>query len=171
MAQRLLELEYSIISDLVGSNQFMSYPQRLCHSFRGCVLPLPSCFRSRPGSTFAHDFEELPRICQEGTLHLSSPDSHPWQSWENHCPVVSAGRCGTHSCPRSAHPRVTSLHKFALNGFDRHSSVLTPSTKHWCHQAPALSQGPCDKPHPKNKALVTTGRFWGTLLKSLRNTF
>ena len=29
---------YSILG-LVGSNQFLSYSQRLCHSFNGCALP------------------------------------------------------------------------------------------------------------------------------------
>ena len=38
-AQGLPGVESSNILDLVGSNQYMSYPQRLCHSFKGCALP------------------------------------------------------------------------------------------------------------------------------------
>ena len=38
-AQVLLEVKSSTILGLIGSNQFMSYPRRLCHSFKGCALP------------------------------------------------------------------------------------------------------------------------------------
>ena len=39
-AQVLLEVDSSAILGLISSNQFMSYPQWLCHSFKGCTLPL-----------------------------------------------------------------------------------------------------------------------------------
>ena len=35
---RSTEVKSSAILDLVGSNQFVSYPQRLWHSFKGCAL-------------------------------------------------------------------------------------------------------------------------------------
>lgn len=38
-AQVLLEVGSSAILGLISSNQFMSYPQWLCHSFKGCGLP------------------------------------------------------------------------------------------------------------------------------------
>ena len=38
-SQSLLEVKSSATLDLVGSNQFMLYPQRLCHSFKDCALP------------------------------------------------------------------------------------------------------------------------------------
>ena len=38
-AQGPLEVELPATLDLVGSNQFLSYPQWLCHSFKGCALP------------------------------------------------------------------------------------------------------------------------------------
>ena len=37
--QGLLEVEFSTFLSLVGSNQFSSYLQWLCHSFKGCTLP------------------------------------------------------------------------------------------------------------------------------------
>ena len=40
-AQGPLEVKPSAILDLVSSNQFMLYPQWLCHSFKGCALSLP----------------------------------------------------------------------------------------------------------------------------------
>lgn len=38
-AQGPLEVESSAILDLVGSNQFLLYPQWLCHAFKGCAPP------------------------------------------------------------------------------------------------------------------------------------
>ena len=57
-AQGLLEVKSSIILNLVGSSQLMMYPQGLCHSFRGCVLPPPSCFIS-----MFDDRENGGRVC------------------------------------------------------------------------------------------------------------
>ena len=37
-----MEVDLSAILNLVDSDQFLSCPQWLCHSFKGCVLP-PSC--------------------------------------------------------------------------------------------------------------------------------
>ena len=35
-----MEVESSTILGLIGSKQFLSYPQWLCHAFSGCALPL-----------------------------------------------------------------------------------------------------------------------------------
>ena len=35
----LLEVQSSAILDLVGSNQFLSCPMSMSHSFKGCTLP------------------------------------------------------------------------------------------------------------------------------------
>ena len=45
-AHSLLEVEPPAILDLVGSNQFLLYPQGLCHSFKGCVLTPSLLFQS-----------------------------------------------------------------------------------------------------------------------------
>lgn len=37
--QDLLEVKSPTIWELLGSNQFMSYPQQLCHSFKSYALP------------------------------------------------------------------------------------------------------------------------------------
>ena len=50
-AQGPLEVESSAILDLDDSNQFMSYPQLVSHSFKGCALP-PSCFTFFWGMAF-----------------------------------------------------------------------------------------------------------------------
>ena len=38
-AQGLLEVRSSAILELVGSNQFLWYPQQLCYSFNSWALP------------------------------------------------------------------------------------------------------------------------------------
>ena len=38
-SQGLLGVQCSAILDLIGCNQFLLYPQRLCHSFKSCALP------------------------------------------------------------------------------------------------------------------------------------
>lgn len=45
-AQSPLEVKSYTILDLVGSNQFLSYLQGLCHSLRVVLHPLPSCCSS-----------------------------------------------------------------------------------------------------------------------------
>ena len=47
-AQGLLEAESSAILGLVGSNQFMSYPQGLCQSFKSCALPASLLSQKEP---------------------------------------------------------------------------------------------------------------------------
>ena len=42
MRLRSTGIQSSAILNLVCCNQWMSYPQLLCHSFKGCALP-PSC--------------------------------------------------------------------------------------------------------------------------------
>ena len=41
------EVKSSAILALVGSNQFLSHPQGLCHSFKSCALPF-SLFQNQP---------------------------------------------------------------------------------------------------------------------------
>ena len=48
-APGLLEVESSTILDLVGSNQFLSRPQGLCHSFKGYALPPSLLFQTDLG--------------------------------------------------------------------------------------------------------------------------
>ena len=54
-----MEVEPSAVLGLIGSNQFLLYPQWLCPSFKGCSLPLLSCF----GEVC---------VCGEGTLPASA---------------------------------------------------------------------------------------------------
>ena len=53
-AQGLLVVESSTILDLVDSNQFMLYPQELCHSFKGCALPPSPLFQRDIHNTLIH---------------------------------------------------------------------------------------------------------------------
>ena len=46
MRLKIHENQIFCILDLAGSDQFVSYPQGLCHSFRGCALPSSLLFRS-----------------------------------------------------------------------------------------------------------------------------
>ena len=65
--QGLLEVKSSAILDLVGSNQFMSYPQWLCHSFKGCVLLLSLLFQYYICPT-------VPSCFAEEDTHAGSPN-------------------------------------------------------------------------------------------------
>lgn len=62
-AQVPLEVDSSAILGLISSNQFMSYPQWLCHFFKGCALPL----------SFLSQAQE-PIAQLQGSLHLNSLD-------------------------------------------------------------------------------------------------
>ena len=48
-AQGLLEVKSSTILGLIGSNQFLLYPQQLCHSFNGYALSPSFLSQSQQG--------------------------------------------------------------------------------------------------------------------------
>lgn len=77
-AQGPLEVEPSTILDLNDSSQFMSYPQRLCHFFKGCVLLLPLLF---------HMGVQEDYMDQAWKWYLSLPLTFLWL--EFNCVVIS----------------------------------------------------------------------------------
>ena len=75
--QSLLEVDFSAILNLVGSNQIMLHPQWLFHSLKDCVLPPPLLFQSLVLFLWGHPMQSAYKSYPGVISGLYSPNWFP----------------------------------------------------------------------------------------------